>query len=74
MKIKNLGNKELKSMNEMHERMDKLVKDILTKRGEILEEFAEAYIAETGLKPSQIILHEQRSFDGERISWWFEKK
>jgi hypothetical protein len=52
--------------------INKLVRDIQKNRHKILEDFSKAYLAETGLKPSQVILCE--SFDGSRYKWWFKKK
>ncbi len=52
--------------------IDALVKTIIDKRSEILEDFARAYVAETGLLPSEIELCEQRQPD--KIVYWFRRK
>lgn len=49
-----------------------LIKNIIDRRSKILEDFAQAYIAETGLMPSEIEMCEQNS--GFEIRWFFRKR
>jgi hypothetical protein len=52
--------------------IEKKLKQIANKRNKILEQFTKAYLAETGLKPSEIML--VQSFSPTEVKWWFEKK
>lgn len=47
-----------------------IVKEIMEKRHQILEEFCKAYLAETGAMPSEVTLVEERYAD--RYEWHFE--
>lgn len=47
-----------KIMEETKKKTEAMIKDILERRYEILDKFAEAYMAETGLKPSECELVE----------------
>jgi len=49
-----------------------LVRDILNQRTQILEEFCQAYIAETGLMPSEIELCEVHRPD--KITYFFRRR
>ncbi len=51
-----------------------LTKEIRTQRAKILEEFGIAYLADTKLKPSQVIMYEQADFANGKVRWWFERK
>lgn len=55
---------------------DEAYKIILAKRHEILDHFAKAYIAETGLKPSEIELCTQQNVNGTMIEnvFFFRRK
>ena len=72
--MKNLGNKELKKAKEFQETINKMVRNIMKRRGEILEDFSKAYLAETKLKPSQIKMMEHSDYANDKVTWWFEKK
>ena len=52
--------------------INKLVKSIITNRVKILDDFSKAYLAETKLKPSQVIMVEQRI--GDTYTWSFRRK
>lgn len=54
--------------------VSELVREVMSKRARILEDFARAYIAETGLAPSDVQMVETRSDYGGRITWHFERK
>ncbi len=51
--------------------IEELVSQIQAKRNQILEDFARAYVAETGLHPSECELCEQ--WQGDKMVWWFRK-
>lgn len=55
---------------------EEAVKIILAKRQEILENFSRAYIAETGLMPSQIELCTKQVTDGTTVEniFYFRRK
>jgi hypothetical protein len=52
--------------------IDELVRNIAARKAEILNDFAEAYLAETGLKPSEVELCETRGPLG--FSWKFRRR
>ena len=63
----------------MSELEEELIQKIANRKAEILEAFSEAYIAETGLKPSEVILHQCAGQDPFKaglfnMKWWFEPK
>lgn len=53
--------------------MDKILADVASKRFQILEDFTKAYVAETGLHPSECEMVEWRKSQTE-IVWFFRKK
>lgn len=62
--MKDVTNKEYeKAMVDVQEAM----KEIMSKRNEILEEFCKAYLAESGLMPSQIELVHTSTNEGNEI-------
>ena len=52
--------------------IDKIIKEINNNKLKILEAFATAYLSETGLMPSQVVMCEQTKDNVHKI--WFEKK
>jgi hypothetical protein len=56
------------------ESLDSILRPIRDKRTEILEAFSKAYLAETGLLPSQCELVEVRNADGWTFTWFFRKR
>ena len=52
--------------------IDKVIKEIGSKRAKILDDFARAYLAETGLKPSEVVLIEHQKED--KVMWFFSRK
>lgn len=54
------------------ESLNEILEEIRRNRAQILEDFTRAYIAETGLPPTQIELCEQR--DGAMTRWFFRKR
>ena len=50
------------------------IDDVMMRRGEVLEEFARAYLAEKGRPPSECALVERRSGDGLTTSWYFRPR
>lgn len=52
--------------------IDEIMKRIASKSAEIQERFAEAYLAETGLKPSEVELCQQNR--GNEVVWFFRKR
>lgn len=56
----------------MNEEIEKIVQKIANQRSKILERFLEAYLAETGLMPSECELCEVH--DGLSHRWFFRKR
>lgn len=56
------------------EAIERFTTEILMRRAQIQEEFAVAYMAETGLKVSEIELVERVSDDGRAVRWYFQPK
>lgn len=54
--------------------LDNVLKDIMLNRHQILEDFSRAYLAETGLMPSECKLVQQVSADGMTTTWSFQKR
>jgi hypothetical protein len=52
--------------------IETLIADIANRRAQILEDFTRAYLAETGLRPSECELCERR--DGMTLRWYFRKR
>lgn len=52
--------------------INQLVKDVLERRASILEDFAKAFVAETGLMPSEVELCEEHR--PSEIVFYFRKK
>lgn len=59
--------------DEVSDIADAYVRRVLKSRSTQIETLAAAFLAETGLCPSEARLIEQRHEDG-KISWWFEKR
>ncbi len=53
--------------------LQKLIGRIRRQRTKILEEFAMAYLADIGLRPSQVVMVEERRSDNV-VAWYFEEK
>ena len=53
---------------------DDQVAEYAQKRAESKENFIACYLAETGLKVSEVMLVEKRSDDGLRIEWYCEPR
>ena len=54
-------------------KMDEIIRELVAKEDKILNSLLVAFIAETGLVPSQCKLIRQDDFKG-NISFWFEKR
>ena len=50
--------------------MEKFMRDVSEKRCQILEDFCKAYLAETGLSPSEVALVQECR--GGKVVWHFE--
>jgi hypothetical protein len=57
---------------EKMKKVDKLIREIKRNREEILETFARAYLAETGLKPSEVVMCIQDGGGFQKI--WFARQ
>jgi hypothetical protein len=57
----------------IQDRAQKAFNEVIENRAKILEDFTKAYIAETGLMPSQIRCVWQNSLDNMTTRVWFEK-
>ena len=55
-----------------NKKIEDVVREVSLKQHKVLEDFAKAYMAETGLKASEIVLCQQQLPD--KIKFWFESK
>ena len=57
--------------------VDEMVQQLLKHKAKILDDFAKAYLAESGLNPSEVVLVEQQIKDNgqiKEINYYFRKK
>ena len=79
-KVASLQGLDPKKQNDLlpkdNNKINELLDDIMRKRRIILDEFSKAFLAETGWKPSEIMLCEEQRKDGDKsiISWYFQKR
>lgn len=52
--------------------IDEVVREVIGNKDKVLEDFARAYIAETGLMPSEIEMVQQDR--GREFVWFFRRK
>lgn len=57
-------------------KMRKMLSSVMRNRKGIIEDFSKAYLAETGLRPSQVVMVEKRINEDNKIvfTWHFEKR
>jgi hypothetical protein len=58
--------------SDISSKIQETVNQVVNNRASIKEDFAKAYLAETGLSPSECELCEQHHSD--KVTWWFRKR
>lgn len=66
--------KTSKTMKALLERIEVLLEAIRRQRGSATEQLVEKYIESTGADPRDVLLVEERSADGLRITWYCETR
>ncbi len=66
--------KTSKTMKALLEQIEVLLDAIRRQRGTATEQLVEKYIESTGADPRNVVLVEERSADGTRITWYCETR
>lgn len=72
-----MGDKKEKEIFYNNLNIDEMVKQLIKHKSKILDDFAKAYLADSGLKPNEVVLVEQQVTDNgtiKEINYYFKKK